>query len=182
MSNTARRRWSLNGSIIFQALVWLVFTTSAVAWIALTIFVILPGSVRLWTDWAALRERGVQTEGVALSRDSETDEDSTTYYVTYRFTHIPPDGDPRAYTATDTVSWKVYNQAEPDAPLTVWYVSDDHTISTLEQESIAGLIVVSLGIAFFLAVSNFIAAGFLWGALDELRNAWYRWRRQQAAR
>ncbi|MBX3083636.1 MAG: DUF3592 domain-containing protein [Anaerolineae bacterium] len=89
--------------------------------------VITTWTVLQWRDWLVLSLSGANTKGYFTDRSISEGDDSTSYFVNYRYVV-----DDREYTRKDQVSYATYEQAASDAPIQVLYFTGDPGIATLD--------------------------------------------------
>ncbi len=125
------------------------------------IFVIAPIAIFIteWQTYTLLRDTGVPTEAVIISRRIDEDSEGDSYYVTYRYTAPLPQGDRADFTQTESVSRDTYQALPPESRVTVRYSATHPEIARLADRSMA--FQVGMTICFMLFGGLFVLIG-LW--------------------
>lgn len=121
--------------------------------------------VTTWSEWSQLSSSGLQIQGTVIEKTIDDNGDSTTYSVIYRFTHIPPDGDPRDFSDSDTVDSQFYDEAEIGGPVTIWYATSDPTVSQIGAPNIWFVLFLTI----VLGGGGLLVNGALIGGIINLR-------------
>ena len=114
---------------------------------------------REWVHFAILSASEAETQGQVLQREIDID-DSTTYYVTYRF--IVND---REHTVEESVGKDTYQSVEEGQHLRIRYSELDPNIATIEPGRIGVLPVVTV----FCLIWNGVVFVITLGTLREVR-------------
>ena len=108
----------------------------------------------LMQEWR-LNQAGIITGAVVKDKSIYSSGDSTRYYVTYQFNHIPPNGDPRSYSNTHHMSENDYREFEKGMKIDIVYDPQDPAISDLYPVSsdwvpgVPALIFIGFFLAFY---------------------------------
>jgi hypothetical protein len=112
-----------------------------------------------------LQSAGITTQGQFINRRISEDDDSTSYYVTYRFNHQN-----QAYTHEQSVNYGLYNEAgETGARVKVVYLPGNPSISAIAGENKLPLAFLGFGLCWnvfvipvvFFTIRNYRRTRFL---------------------
>lgn len=91
-------------------------------------------TLHTWEQWGYLEQTGVETRATVVSWYERSSDNRSTYYVTYRFQYVPPDGDPRWQTGESLIDAASYRRLEQGMRIAVYYVPTNPTISRVASE------------------------------------------------
>ncbi len=87
-----------------------------------------------------LSSAGVTTPATVVDRRISTSDDSTSYYITYEFRYVQPNGEPAVQRGEDDVSSGEYERLEPGMQIEVISDPNDPSVSALQLPNIFNLV------------------------------------------
>lgn len=79
----------------------------------------------------ALQQSGQRVQASVLFTNTESDDDSTSYYLTYQYLYTPRNGDPVPYSNRESVSREVYEKTKQGERVEVIYLPADPKVVRL---------------------------------------------------
>ncbi|NJL04427.1 MAG: DUF3592 domain-containing protein [Chloroflexaceae bacterium] len=131
----------------------------------------LPDTVDTWNNYSRLSTQQATTEAQIVDKNSRRGNASSTYYITYAFTHPDPNGELQQYTNRVSVNSDTYEQLEMGQAITVYFVPDDPTISQATPPSIRDPLITSLTTLIFWGAWVGISGIMTFGAFQSIRRA-----------
>jgi hypothetical protein len=158
---------------VWTALFRVLFPLGLVGMLALTVFYVVPRLYTVWYGWWQLNQVGVATEGTVLERRIVVGEESTRYIIFYEYDALPADGDPRRQTGQAAVNASDYEELVEGAPVTVYYVPAEPTISALRISSFPPIFYTLLLVAGTAMITGWllIMTHLVWKRYDRPRRA-----------
>ncbi len=104
--------------------------------IVVTLFFLLPMTISSWIEYFRLSSAGVTTPATVVDRRISTSDDSTSYYITYEFRYVQPNGEPAVQRGEDDVSSGEYERLEPGTQIEIFYDPNDPAISDMQPPNI----------------------------------------------
>jgi hypothetical protein len=128
-------------------------------------FLLVGIAVMMWAgsdlyQWNALKQAGINAVAEISDKRVATDEDSETYYLSYRYSNRDT-----IYTHEQSVSLSAYNHAEIGAKLDITYVPDNPYMVALAGTNNPPWFPIGLGICWNLLIWPIFIAMFIamWG-------------------
>ncbi|MCB9077738.1 MAG: DUF3592 domain-containing protein [Anaerolineaceae bacterium] len=148
--------------------------TFGLVWVSLSLVFVVVGLGWLaseWTTYTLLRESGVTTEAVIISRRIDTDSDGDSFFITYRYNAPLPQGDRGAFTNEESVSRSRYEEHPPETRVTIRYAADHPETARLASSSITGPILFALFFTVFGGIFTFVGVAMVAGGVKNLSQA-----------
>lgn len=136
------------------------------------LFVFIPIAIFV-TEWQTanlLRDTGVTTEAVVISRRIKEDSDGDSYYVTYGY-RVPIKGDQMQLTHEESVSVDLYQELVPESRVTVRYSNTNPDIVRLEGRSRVFETVLLTGFGLFGVLFVLVGGWLVRSSWRELHQA-----------
>ncbi|MCB0166376.1 MAG: DUF3592 domain-containing protein [Anaerolineae bacterium] len=153
-----------SGCALVFGLIWvsfsLVFVVVGLGWLASE-----------WTTYTLLRESGVTTDAVVISRRIDTDSDGDRFYITYRYTAPLPQGDRSAFTHEESVSRSEYQAYPPDTKVPIRYAANQPETAQIAGKSITGSILFALFFTVFGGIFTFVGLAMISGGVKNMAQA-----------
>lgn len=127
--------------------------------------------VRDAREYRLLAAEGVFVTGAVTDLDVSSDEDGSTYYVTYSYRARALHGDLAVYSQRDRVSEAFYNSLRENAPVKVRYAPSDPNVAVLEANHAAPNVWFFVFMVAFSGLFVLIGLGLLYGAFNSALKA-----------
>ncbi|MCB0172866.1 MAG: DUF3592 domain-containing protein [Anaerolineae bacterium] len=148
--------------------------TFGLVWVSFSLVFVVVGLgwlVSEWTTYTLLRESGVTSDAVVISRRIDTDSEGDRFYITYRYTAPLPQGDRGTFTKEENVSRGQYQEYPPDTRVTIRYAASQPETAQLAGKSITGSILFALFFAVFGGIFTFVGLALISGGVKNMSQA-----------
>lgn len=124
-----------------------------------------------WLAYLMLQNQFATTTGQILDKVVDRDSDDVDYLITYTFEHPDRNGEPQAYTNTESVDYAYFTQVEQGMSVEVYFSPDNPTISQLTPPTIDQMIPTTLGTLIAVVIGFVLLNGMIHALVVQRRSA-----------